>query len=334
MENRHNISDLYQMQALPLEAKIRMSRQRIRSWVEEYGEDGVYISFSGGKDSTVLLDLVRKDYPDIVAVFVDTGLEYPEIRDFVKTFENVETLKPKKNFKAVIQDYGYPFFSKENAGKIYDIKTTKSEKLKNKRLNGDEKGNGKLPDKYKFMLEPNAPVVSDRCCNVMKKSPVKSYENRTGKKPMVATLASESRLRTTEWLKNGCNSFDSKRPISKPLSFWSEQDILLYILQNNLPICSVYGEIVQEGEGDINKAGDAGLFDLDKPLLKTTGCDRTGCMFCGFGCHMNSDKRFIRLKETHPKVYDYIMKPVEQGGLGYKDIIEWINDNGNMNIRY
>lgn len=60
MGNKHVISDLYQMQSLPLNAKISMTQRRIREWVDEYGEDGVYISFSGGKDSTVLLDIARK----------------------------------------------------------------------------------------------------------------------------------------------------------------------------------------------------------------------------------------------------------------------------------
>ena len=90
-----------------------MTKRRISEWVEYFGEDGVYVSFSGGKDSTVLLDLVRKSYPEIPAVFVDTGLEYPEIREFVRTFENVVWLKPKMNFRKVIEKYGYPFFSKE-----------------------------------------------------------------------------------------------------------------------------------------------------------------------------------------------------------------------------
>ena len=113
MENKHTISDLYQMQALPLSAKIRMTENRIMAWVEEYGVDGVYVSFSGGKDSTVLLDIVRKLYPSVKAVFVDTGLEYPEIREFVKSFDNVDWLKPKMNFRQVIEKYGYPFISKE-----------------------------------------------------------------------------------------------------------------------------------------------------------------------------------------------------------------------------
>lgn len=113
MANKHTMSDLYQMQSLPLKAKIQMTRRRIEEWVNEYGEDGVYISFSGGKDSTVLLDIARKDYPDLKAVFVDTGLEYPEIRSFVKGFNNVDWIKPQMTFKQVIEKYGYPFISKE-----------------------------------------------------------------------------------------------------------------------------------------------------------------------------------------------------------------------------
>lgn len=112
------MGDLYQMQSLPLSAKIQMTKQRIRQWIEEYGEEGVYVSFSGGKDSTVLLDIARSVYPDIKAVFVDTGLEYPEIREFVKSFENVDWLRPKMTFKQVIEKYGYPFISKEVSNNV------------------------------------------------------------------------------------------------------------------------------------------------------------------------------------------------------------------------
>ena len=113
------IQDLWQLQGLPLNLKIRMTKDRIRQWIQTYGESGVYVSFSGGKDSTVLLHLVREEYPNVKAVFVDTGLEYPEIRQFVKTFDNVDWIKPKMNFKAVIQKYGYPFISKEVSECVY-----------------------------------------------------------------------------------------------------------------------------------------------------------------------------------------------------------------------
>lgn len=117
--NKRNIQDLRELQALPLKLKIKLTKQRLREWVKMFGIDGVFVSFSGGKDSTVLLDIARGMYPDILAVFVDTGLEYPEIRQFVKTYDNVEWLKPKLNFKQVILKYGYPFISKEVAGCVY-----------------------------------------------------------------------------------------------------------------------------------------------------------------------------------------------------------------------
>lgn len=116
---KHTMTDLYQMQGMSLEAKIEMTKRRIRDWVDHWGEDGVYVSFSGGKDSTVLLDLVRQDHPSVVGVFVDTGLEYPQIRDFVRTFDNIEWLRPKMTFKKVIEQYGYPFISKEVAECVY-----------------------------------------------------------------------------------------------------------------------------------------------------------------------------------------------------------------------
>lgn len=191
--------------------------------------------------------------------------------------------------------------------------------------------------KYKFFLD--APFdISANCCNIMKKSPVHSFQRKTGRKPITAQMASESRLRTSQWLKNGCNGFEMKSPISNPMSFWTEQDVLLYIKENNLPICSVYGEIVEvEGKSiPVKDADMRELFDLDRPLLKTTGCDRTGCMFCGYGCHLEKpgEGRFLKMKETHPKQYDYIMRPSSEGGLNYKEVIDWINEHGGLNIEY
>ena len=191
--------------------------------------------------------------------------------------------------------------------------------------------------KYQFFLD--APFeISAKCCDVMKKAPVHAFERKTGRKPMTAQMASESRLRTSQWLKNGCNGFHMTSPISNPMSFWTDQDVLLYIKEHNLPICSVYGDIVEvDGKSAPVKDVDMlGLFDLDRPLLKTTGCNRTGCMFCGYGCHLEKpgEGRFLRMKETHPKQYDYIMRPTDKGGLNYKEVIDWINENGGFHIEY
>ena len=114
--------DLMYKQRLPLDIKVRMTKQRIKEWVKEFGISGVYVSFSGGKDSTALLHIAREMYPSMLAVFIDTGLEYPEIRDFVRTYDNVEWIKPSMNFKQVIETYGYPFISKEMSAIIGGVR--------------------------------------------------------------------------------------------------------------------------------------------------------------------------------------------------------------------
>lgn len=339
MENAHTMNDLRQYQAMPLPVKVAMTKTRIRAWVNEYGSDGVYVSFSGGKDSTVLLHIVRELYPDIPGVFIDTGLEYPEIRDFVKTFDNITWLKPKMNFRQVIEKYGYPFFGKEISKKAYEVKRNPNVKSMQSFIPENEGGRHQMFNysRYKFILD--APFsISHKCCDVMKKRPVKTYEKNTGKHPFTAMMAEESLLRRRRWLQKGCNIFDVERPISSPMSFWMEQDVLRYIKENNLRIASVYGDIIPdngseefEGQMDISELG----LIVDNRPLKTTGCNRTGCMFCGFGCvNERNPNRFERMKITHPKQYEYIMRDWEKGGLGYKKVIDWINEHGNMNIRY
>lgn len=316
MSKRTN-DDLRVMQALPLNIKIAMTNSRIRQWYDEYGGD-VYVSFSGGKDSTVLLHLVRTLYPDVPAVYVDTGLEYPEIREFVKTIDNVIWLKPEMNFKQVILKYGYPIISKEQSAFIQEYRTTKSEKLKSIRWNGNKYGRGKISEKWKFLVD--APFnIGDKCCDVMKKNPAKKFEKQTGLHPIIGTMAQESQQRKSNWLMYGCNAFEKKRPTSQPLSFWTEQDILKYILEFDLQYASVYGDIVEDEDGK----------------LKTTGCDRTGCEFCLYGIQADGcPNRLERIKKIHPKRYEFIMKSVEENGLGYKDVIDWINQNGTIKIDY
>lgn len=221
----------------------------------------------------------------------------------------------------------------------------------------DEKGNKKIAclmgefktktgdksqfdfSKYKW-LASSPYMISNQCCEVMKKAPGHLYYKKTGRKMISGQMACESRLRTQKWLKNGCNAFDAKKQVSNPMAFWTEQDVLLYIYQNNIPICSVYGDVVKvtemEGQLDLEDVFGKDVCDLGTPKLKTTGCKRTGCMFCGYGCHLEKpgEGRFERMKVTHPKQYEYIMKPWEEGGLNYKAVIDWLNENGNLHIRY
>lgn len=337
-----NRTALAKAQALPLKEKIRITCERITEWYYFY-KGQVYVSFSGGKDSTVLLDIVRKLFPDVEAVFVNTGLEYPEIQRFVKTFDNVTILRPKMRFDEVIKTYGYPLISKEvsecvsQGRKALEKKTGKCSyrllKLQGKAL--DKNGNISKFNKKKYepLLYTDF-MLSHSCCNVMKKKPVKDYTKASNKKPITAQMSDESKTREMQWLKNGCNGFDMKSPISNPMSFWIEQDVLLYIKTNQLSISSVYGEVVCVDKYGFEYSAD--LFG-EYEHLKTTGCDRTGCIFCAFGCHLEqSPTRFERLKITHPRQYEYcigggeynengVWQPNEKG-LGMGHVFDELNE--------
>ena len=118
-EPRHTKEELKYFRALPLDLKIRLTQDRIKAWVNMFGEDGVYVAFSGGKDSTVLLHLVRQIYPNVKAVFSNTGLEYPEIRQFAMSHDNVDVVYPEIKFTDVLTQYGYPLIGKEVAEAVY-----------------------------------------------------------------------------------------------------------------------------------------------------------------------------------------------------------------------
>ena len=172
----------------------------------------------------------------------------------------------------------------------------------------------------------------------MKKSPLNRYSKESGRYPITAQMTDESSLRQSQWLAHGCNIYEGRHIISNPMSFWTTQDVLRYIKENDLEIASVYGSIIYDN-GDNNFDGQLDFADLglseETRSLKTTGCDRTGCMFCGYGCHLEkSPNRFERMKKTHPKQYEYLFRDWDKGGLGYKRVIDWINDNSKWNIKY
>jgi len=269
---------LLQMQALPLEEKVRASMRRIEEWLAAFPD--AKVSFSGGKDSTVLLHIARRVKPQIEAVFADTGLEYPEIRAFVARTPNVQIVRPKLSFLEVVQKYGYPLISKRMAQYIGEVQRTSSEYLRNLRMTGIQRDGtlrqgSKISNKWQFLV--TAPIkISDQCCKHLKKNPMDAIGNA----PIVGTMAVDSDQRLEMFYKHSCNAFDLTRPRSAPLSFWTELDIWQYIRQNDLQYSQIY--------------------DLGYP--------RTGCMFCCFGIHLEPrPNRFERMQITHPKLFDYCM---------------------------
>jgi 3'-phosphoadenosine 5'-phosphosulfate sulfotransferase (PAPS reductase)/FAD synthetase len=269
---KHTNDELKQMQSLPLECKIRMTERRIL----EFGRDAA-VSFSGGKDSTVLLHIVRSVFPEIKAVFCDTGLEFPEIRDFVKQTQNVDWVKPKANFKQVVDKYGFPVVSKIVSQGVAALRRGADPYLYLERKGGKVY----LAKKWRRLLD--APFkISDKCCYHLKKSPMEAYRKAHGiTGTIVGTMAADSRLREFSYLMHGCFSGRGSDRKLAPLSFWLESDIWDYIHRNGLPISKIY----------------------------SMGYKRTGCCFCPMG----DSQKFLRLKETHPAIHDYCINRL---GLG------------------
>lgn len=284
--------DLPYLQNLSLKEKVKQTKMRIVEWYS-YFDGKIYISFSGGKDSTVLLHIARQLYPDVEAVFIDTGLEFPEIKDFVRTVENVTWIKPKIPFNQVLKKYGWPIVSKEQAKYIKEVQKGTTEYTRNKRLYGKNGSRtGMISKKWQYLID--APFkISEVCCDVMKKRPAHQFKRQSGKVPVIGTMANDSSLRKQSFLRYGCNSFNDKNHQSRPLMFWSEKDIWEYIKNYKINYCNIY--------------------DL--------GYERTGCVFCLFGHHMDIKRgknRIELLKITHPKLYEYCINK-----LGMKEVLEW-----------
>ena len=228
-----------------------------------------------------------------------------------------------------MKKYGYPVISKEISKKAKDAKSALAQGRKTScalaQFNGTYKtkdGKKSIYDyrKYKYLLNSNF-KISHQCCDVMKKHPLKKYQKETGRYPYLGTMAGESFLRKQRWLQDGCNAFENNNPISQPMAFWTEQDILQYIKRFNLDYCPIYGDILEREDG----------------TLYTTGANRTGCIFCMFGCHLDKEpNRFQRLKETHPNQYNYCINGGEyvdgvwqpnKEGLGLSHVLDFIGVN-------
>jgi 3'-phosphoadenosine 5'-phosphosulfate sulfotransferase (PAPS reductase)/FAD synthetase len=140
----------------------------------------------------------------------------------------------------------------------------------------------------------------------MKKLPAKGYEKKTGEKPFIGIVGGDWILRDRNYIKTGCNAYENERPKSTPLAFWREEDIWQYIKTYKIDYCDIY----------------------DK------GYSRTGCMFCGFGAHLEKEpNRFQLMQKTHPQIYNYCMKSWEDGGLGMADVLEFIGVEWKRNMQ-
>lgn len=321
--NLHKLAVMRQRQSLDLDSKIQMTKKRIREWYEHFDGD-VYVAFSGGKDSTVLLDLVWSIYPDVPAVFSNTGLELRDIKDFVRGVANhgltsivdgkriwrkgqVIQVKPEKNFKEVIQEDGFALIGKKQSKALRTLKqgdTGKNSnvyKLYNEGINskGQDAPRWKLAAKWRFLIDEDI-KISEKCCDHLKKNPTKKYAKETGRKKITGMMSSEGGYRSSI---EECNAFDQKEPGSQPMLFWLDEDVIQYIEQNRLRISKAY-------RWQKNEFGD-----LVEPEV------RTGCAFCMFGVHLEKGvNRFQKLYKRDRRMWDTAINK-----LGLKKPLELID---------
>lgn len=331
---------MLQRQSLPFEDKVELSKQRIKDWYKHWDGE-VVISFSGGKDSTVLLHLVRSVYPDVEAVFSDTGLEMPEIREFVKKFDNVTRVRPKKSFKAVIEEDGYPILSKKISRQIRSLQRGPEGQEATYKLfmegimsNGEKSQRWKLADKWKYLIDSDI-KASEKCCDHLKKEPLRTFVKETQKMPYSGMMAAEGGFRGSI---PTCNAYDKAKPMSNPMLFWTEADVWEYIERYNVEICDVYYDRLLDQDGNqvatskqpnfeslledkltASRCGNIQIFHDGYKLVP--GEKRTGCMFCMFGVQLEKNgNRFQRMYLTHPRHWDTCINK-----LGLKKPLELIN---------
>jgi len=302
---QHTSDELKELLAEPLEFKVQHSLRVIDAWYKAH-DGNVFVAFSGGKDSTILLHLVRSIHPDVKAVFANTGLEYPEIMAFAKSHDNVDVVVPKKKFVQVLQEDGFPISNKQQARSISRLQNPTKRNFNTRRLAltgyagtlGTWNKRSKVSNKWMAIAFSDV-RVTDACCNHLKKDPVAGWKrNNPGFKSYVGMMFGEGATRDLKLNRRRCNAFDHGDPTSIPLKFWTDKDVYEYADANGVEICSVYKD-----------------FNLS----------RTGCTFCAYGAEMEdqSDNRFTKLRDSHPVQFNIFInkfgmnKALDYAGVSY-----------------
>lgn len=279
--------------------RLREAYRKAKSKVE-HANNEIIVAFSGGRDSSVLLHLVRTLYPNIKGVFSNTGVEYLEIVDLVRTYDNIEELPPIKSQHQSVKEQGFPILSKKLANTIKKVYRSKSKSKTLIQALGIEEGSiFDIPKRYIHFLDERITnwgkedgyMISAYCCEHLK------GKLKNDKRPsFVGSRATESIRRKGYWIRNGCNFVNDKYALSTPLSIWTDEDVQRYIDENNIKLPSMYDE----------------------------GVKSTGCKNCGFGASFDESNGYNRweiLKQKEPKFYNGSLwiwgfaKPLADAGI-------------------
>jgi len=272
--------------------------------IEQYEKhDGnIFISFSGGKDSRIMMHIAQSIYPDIKIVFSNTTNEIYDVMQYIKTFKDVIHVTPKLNFSQVIKKHGFPVASKEVSQKVNELKHTNGWKTRSRRLDGaGEKKSGKLPLKWRYLAEFDFDVTH-KCCAILKKDPLEKWGKENGMKPVIALMKDESNLRKQLALFGGSD----KKVYPFLTTGWEEQDIWDYATINNIRFAECYYDRTVKGHFIPARS-------------------RTGCEYCAFGIHMEENDRFVSSAILTPKRYNKMMN-LKNNGITFKTVIDIVKN--------
>ncbi|MFW6047152.1 MAG: phosphoadenosine phosphosulfate reductase family protein [Candidatus Woesearchaeota archaeon] len=289
---------LYKLENYPLDEKVEYSKSLIIEALDN--SKNPTISWSGGKDSTVVLHLIKEIYPSIPIIFVDMDTLFPETKKYVYDLAsswklNLYIEKPIENtFESITEKYGYPIFSKNIASNVERAIRT---------------GNiRKQLSKFELLLVKHKAKISTKCSQYLLEKPCKNKEKElTCDLKFIGLRAFESRARVRLWADYGDyysvkEYYGKKKPILKcnPIAAWTEADIWNYFKRYNIPICDIYNK----------------------------GYQRNGCWSCAMAIRNGQLKR---LKNYNPNLYNHLIYNTNMGKeiLRLRDILK--NENGFKN---
>lgn len=283
--------------------------QKIQQIIRKYGEENFYISFSGGKDSTVLSALVDMAIPNnkIPRVYANTGIELNMIRDFVfemqKEDSRIQIIKPQTPIKQMLERDGYPFKSKEHSQTVEHWQRRKEKTRWIKRYLREElnEKDKKFPPKYgcpqvlKYQFTNDFTLkVSDKCCQRLKEEPLKIWQKENNKPYAIVGLMREEGGRRENAV---CLAFSGKGELKnfQPLVAVSKEWEEWLIKEYQIKICDIY--------------------------YPPYSLKRTGCKGCPFAPDIQKQlDMFEKFFPAERKQCEIIWKPVydEYRRIGYR----------------
>lgn len=282
----HTWQELKEMQIWPLDRKIEYAHQKIEAGLEKMGSP--CLAFSAGKDSTVLLHLLREHKRDIIVIYGNTTIEFPECVKFAKWLKeewglNYYEARPEVTFWWVVENYGWPLLGKE-----FGVGGIAHKSSREKFFAGLEE-RGELRGQYAIQAEV---PISSACCGWLKEKPSQKLQRQLGVDGIfLGMMASESRRRTILFLQYGDLYYARSQKVWKchPLSIWTDEDVWAYIREFGVPYASLY---------------DMGFHH--EATGEWISHKRNGCMFCGMDIRFPNNHLAI-MRRTHPKAWRTLM---------------------------